>query len=166
MTRGNEKIRIISQTILPYHRATMRHNRHTKAWPLAALALLLTSSTPLADASHSSWRRPSLLKRPIWRRRHSRTTATIDDDIVSPIHNAVFCVRGGGEGNGPCIGIDLGKFCFMLRWGAGREILTSRLQMGKSDSYPGMWFVPCRIVFILSEDVTSVPCHFMWAESV
>ena len=34
----------------------------------------------------------------------------------SPIKNAVFCVRGGGEGgsNGPCIGIDLGMSAYLV----------------------------------------------------
>lgn len=43
---------------------------------------------------------------------HNRVEAADDEKIISslsPIQNAVFCVRGGGA-NGPCIGIDLGKF--------------------------------------------------------
>ena len=77
-----------------------------------------------ATSSRPPWSsRPSLLKRQfhsLSRRRQQQDTTistTVDhhniptgnDDNNSDILNAVFCVRGGGA-NGPCIGIDLGKF--------------------------------------------------------
>lgn len=107
--------------------------RHTNKWSLLALtALVAVSSSADAASSHSSWRLPSLLNRPLRKlsssekvhhpyrhRRHDDVAAStisssvLDIDNVaalsSPIKNAVFCVRGGGEINGPCIGIDLGK---------------------------------------------------------
>lgn len=106
--------------------------RHTNKWSLLALtALVAVSSSADAASSHSSWRLPSLLNRPLRKlsssekvhhpyrhRRHDDVAAStisssvLDVDNValsSPIKNAVFCVRGGGEVNGPCIGIDLGK---------------------------------------------------------
>ena len=48
------------------------------------------------------------------RRGEQQDHIRVDDERIisspsSPIQNAVFCVRGGGA-NGPCIGIDLGKF--------------------------------------------------------
>lgn len=95
---------------------------------ITALALLL--ATTFADSSRAgSWRQPSLLRRSFRRLNHPRrTTATFDDTassttaatpgstrsgiggrVPSPLHNAVFCTRGGDGGNGPCIGIDLGE---------------------------------------------------------
>ena len=88
-----------------------------------------------AASSRPPWSsRPSLLKRQfhsLSRRRQQQDTTistTVDhhniptgnDDNNSDILNAVFCVRGGGA-NGPCIGIDLGKFmvdilCSVDRW--------------------------------------------------
>mmetsp|Transcript_18518 Transcript_18518/g.34317 ORF Transcript_18518/g.34317 Transcript_18518/m.34317 type:complete len:138 (+) Transcript_18518:106-519(+) len=105
-----------------------------KRWPSLAIALLLSSSTLVVDASHSSWRRPSLLKRPFNNnnqpvptsyelRRHRRrssgssssTTSNIDNIAASlDCRDSLFGVRGGGEGNGPCIGIDLGMFSTLL----------------------------------------------------
>ena len=89
---------------------------------LAALVALSLLSSVNAASSHSSWRLPSLLNRPLrklsssmvhhrHRRRHVEMTAA-----SSPIKNAVFCVRGGGEGgsNGPCIGIDLGMSAYLV----------------------------------------------------
>ena len=67
--------------------------------------------------------RPSLLKRPFhklnYRRNHQDITTHIptgNDDANDHIEKAVFCVRGGGA-NGPCIGIDLGKFVLCCFYG-------------------------------------------------
>lgn len=101
----------------------------------ALIAVSSLSSSVDAASSHSSWRLPSLLNRPLRKlsssevhhpyrhRRHDDiATSTISSSVLdidnvaalsSPIKNAVFCVRGGGEINGPCIGIDLGKFPFL-----------------------------------------------------
>ena len=97
----------------------------TKSLAAALTATLLLASSSV-DASSNTWRKPSLLlTRPLLyklsgkigrRRNHSTTAAlTVDETslLSSSISNAVFCVRGGGEGNGPCIGIDLGK-CFAV----------------------------------------------------
>lgn len=93
----------------------------------ALIAVSSLSSSVDAASSHSSWRLPSLLNRSLRKlyrhRRHDDiATSTISSSVLdidnvaalsSPIKNAVFCVRGGGEINGPCIGIDLGKFPFL-----------------------------------------------------
>jgi hypothetical protein len=73
-------------------------------------------STP-ADAVSSilsSWRQPSLIKRPLHEMGFG--SREIDSEIASntmitssPTKNAVLCVRGGDGSNGPCIGIDLGE---------------------------------------------------------
>ena len=115
----------------------MMEKHINKKWSLLVFAAVASLSS--VDAASSPWRLPSLWhhhRRPLVRnqnlsselRRHRRhddfaastaetASAPTTDDVVaaaaassSPIKNAVFCVRGGGEGNnGPCIGIDLGK---------------------------------------------------------
>jgi hypothetical protein len=106
---------------------TMARTKVCPMFALAALVAVSLLSSVDAASSHSTWRLPSLLNRPFCklsssmvhhrhRRRHVEMTAG-----SSPIKNAVFCVRGGGEGgsNGPCIGIDLGmsfleRRCFCM----------------------------------------------------
>jgi len=86
---------------------------------LLVLTILSTTSLSIVDAK--IWGgsiRPSLLKRKLnYRRQQQHITTHIptgnDANANDAIEKAVFCVRGGGA-NGPCIGIDLGKFVFVL----------------------------------------------------
>lgn len=88
---------------------------------ISAVALVAICLTLLSSPAYA-WRRPSLLKQPLHKmmgfggQEHDTQVASKNDIIIpSPINNAVFCVRGGGGSNGPCIGIDLGKsMCIIL----------------------------------------------------
>ena len=83
---------------------------------LLVLTILSTTSLSIVDAK--IWGgsiRPSLLKHKLNRSRRQQqqdiTThiPTGNANTNDHIEKAVFCIRGGGA-NGPCIGIDLGKF--------------------------------------------------------
>jgi len=84
-----------------------------------SFALFSSSADAVSSRRSSSWRQPSLMKRPLHkmglgssREQHDKVESNerIASSSLSssPIENALFCVRGGGS-NGPCIGIDLGK---------------------------------------------------------
>jgi len=86
---------------------------------LLVLTILSVTTTSIVDARiWGGGIRPSLLKRKLNCRRNQQqdiTTHIPTGNANDAIEKAVFCVRGGGA-NGPCIGIDLGKFvlCFFM----------------------------------------------------
>ncbi len=104
--------------LLRIHQITMKTGSR---FCISAVALVAICLTLLSTPAYA-WRRPSLLKQPLHKmmgfggQEHDTQVASKNDIIIhSPINNAVFCVRGGGGSNGPCIGIDLGKsMCIIL----------------------------------------------------
>jgi len=86
---------------------------------LVLTILSVASTTSIVDAKiWGGGIRPSLLKRKLNynRRNHQDITTHIPTGNANDaIEKAVFCVRGGGA-NGPCIGIDLGKFTVLFLW--------------------------------------------------
>lgn len=119
----NQKHFVVALETLPYSADRVQITMKTcSRFCISAVALVAICFTLLSSPAYA-WRRPSLLKQPLHKtmmgfggQEHDTQVASKNDIIIpSPINNAVFCVRGGGGSNGPCIGIDLGKsMCTIL----------------------------------------------------
>ena len=104
---------------------------------LLVLTILSVISTSIVDAKiWGGGIRPSLLKRKL---NYSSLQQQLQQDITThiptgnandAIEKAVFCVRGGGA-NGPCIGIDLGRFVLCCFYGWLFDIDISCAQIKK-----------------------------------